>query len=259
MALTRTRNDSTTLTAPVQASSLVDVIAERIEEGIFSGALAPGSKISEQALAETFGVSRGPLREAISRLEGRKLIVRVPNLGPRVASFSGEDLLNVLVIRESLEGLAARLACLAITDAELAALRRLLSEHSRQKGILEGTGYYQESKDFDFHFHIIQASRNERLISILCDDLYDLLRLYRYKFSQAPGRAKDAFWEHNQILTALESRNPDLAEAVMKKHLATARKHIELSVRKSDSQSPMVLASQTSASATVKKTAIRQK
>ena len=69
----------------VQAQSLVDVVAERIEAAILSGTLAPGSRISEQALAASLGVSRGPLREAIRRLEGRKLLERTPNIGVRVA------------------------------------------------------------------------------------------------------------------------------------------------------------------------------
>ena len=68
-----------TLDSPIAIASLVDHIAERLERAIMSGDLKPGSRLSEQGLAKRFGVSRGPLREAIRRLEGRKLIDRKPN------------------------------------------------------------------------------------------------------------------------------------------------------------------------------------
>src|ERR1700751_4477893 len=100
----------------VSAQSLVDVLAERIEAAIVSGDLQPGSKLSEQALAAQLGVSRGPLREAIRRLEGRKLLQRTPNIGVRVAGLSPSDLFEVLQIREALEGMACALAAKNMSD-----------------------------------------------------------------------------------------------------------------------------------------------
>ena len=76
------------LKSKVSAQSLVDVLVERIEAAIVGGDLQPGSKLSEQGLAASLGVSRGPLREAIRRLEGRKLLERTPNIGVRVARLS---------------------------------------------------------------------------------------------------------------------------------------------------------------------------
>src|SRR3712207_6589484 len=158
------------LNSRVRAQSLVDVVAERLEAAIISGELAPGSKLSEQALAKSLGVSRGPLREAIRRLEGRKLLQRTPNIGVRVAALSIADLSDILVIREALEGIACGLAAQRMTDEEIAGLQALLKEHGSRKSIQVGTGYYQESKDFDFHFRIVKGSRNERLIQMLCGD-----------------------------------------------------------------------------------------
>ena len=145
----------------------VDALAERIEAAIMSGDLQPGSKISEQALAASLGVSRGPLREAIRRLEGRKLLQRTPNIGVRVASLSPSDLYEMLQVREALEGLACGLAAENMTDDELEVLSELLEQHGRQKSVQEGTGYYQESKDFDFHVRIVKGSRNTRLVQML--------------------------------------------------------------------------------------------
>lgn len=212
---------------PVEAQSLVEVIARQLEAAIFSGELAPGTKLSEQGLAKTLGVSRGPLREAIRRLEGRKLIERTPNIGPRVAELSDRDLYDLLVVREALEGMAARSAAELMSDAEVEDLRALLVEHGRQEEVRAGTGYYQEGKDFDFHFRIIKGSRNERLIQMLCNDLYDLLRVYRYKSSTQGGRARNAFEEHEKIVEALAAHDPDRAEAAMRLHLRRARAHVE--------------------------------
>jgi DNA-binding GntR family transcriptional regulator len=215
------------LNSRVQAQSLVDVVAERLEAAIISGELAPGSKISEQALAKSLGVSRGPLREAIRRLEGRKLLQRTPNIGVRVAALSVSDLSDILVVREALEGIACGLAAQRMTDEEIAGLEALLKEHGSRKSIQVGTGYYQESKDFDFHFRIVKGSRNERLIQMLCGDLYDLLRVYRYKSSTLRGRARNAFEEHKEIVAALAKRDPELAEQKMRQHIRNARLHVE--------------------------------
>lgn len=211
---------------PVTPQSLVDMITRQLEAAIISGELAPGDRISEQALAKNLGVSRGPLREAISRLEGRRLIERKPNFGARIASLSREDLNEILIVREALEGMAARLAAQRMNDTDLAALRRLLGEHGRLEGVRTGSGYLQEGADFDFHHRIIMASGNQRLINMLCGELYDLLRIYRYKSSTLNRRASDAYGEHVDIVEALEARDAAAAEAAMRRHLRNAREHM---------------------------------
>lgn len=215
------------LKSKVSAQSLVDVLVERIEAAIIGGDLQPGSKLSEQALAASLGVSRGPLREAIRRLEGRKLLQRTPNIGVRVTSLSPQDLFEVLQVREALEGMACGLAAKNMTDAELKGLAELLDQHQQQKSVQEGTGYYQELKDFDFHFRIVKGSRNERLVQMLCEDLYYLLRVYRYKSSTKPGRAMKALREHKEIVAALTRRDPVAAEQKMRQHIANARLYVE--------------------------------
>ena len=211
----------------VHARSLVDVVAERIEAAIMSGALEPGAKVSEQGLAASFGVSRGPLREAIRRLEGRQLLTRTPNVGVRVAALSLKDLNELLLVREALEGMAAGLAALNMADAEVAALETLIESHGRQKSVQEGTGYYQEAEDFDFHFRILAASGNARLAQMLTGELYYLLRVYRYKSSTKPGRAQQALDEHRAIVAALKAHDADAAELAMRAHLRNARRFVE--------------------------------
>jgi DNA-binding GntR family transcriptional regulator len=225
----------------VSAQSLVDALAERIEAAIVSGDLQPGSKLSEQGLAASLGVSRGPLREAIRRLEGRKLLQRTPNIGVHVASLSPGDLYEVLQVREALEGMACALAARNMTDGELKALSELLEQHQQQKSVQEGTGYYQESKDFDFHFRIVKGSRNARLIQMLCEDLYYLLRVYRYKSSTKPGRAKQALREHKDIVAALMRRDPADAERKMRLHIGNARLYVEQQIKEAASRQAVAL------------------
>lgn len=211
----------------VQARSLVDVVAERIEEAIISGQLAPGAKISEQGLAASLGVSRGPLREAIRRLEGRKLLERTPNVGVRVKQLSLKDLNEILQMREALEGLACSLAALNMPDATIAALKKMLNNHGKQKSVQENTGYYDETKNLDFHFSIIDGSGNERLTQMLAGDLHYLLRVYRHRADPKPGRAAQVLEEHRAIVAALEARDPEAADRAMREHLRHARRYVE--------------------------------
>ncbi|KRE18246.1 hypothetical protein ASE63_03525 [Bosea sp. Root381] len=214
------------LTSPVRAKSLVDAVTERLEAAIVSGELAPGSRLSEQRLAVSFGVSRGPLREAIRRLEGRQLLRRTTNIGVHVTELSRDDLAELMIVREALEGMACRLAAQAITDAQLAELEALLAQHGEARDVQAGTGYYQRTPDFDFHFRIVSASGNARLIQMLCNDMYDLLRIYRYRSSTLGGRARDAYDEHHAILDALKRRDPAMAEAAMRSHIQRSREHM---------------------------------
>jgi DNA-binding GntR family transcriptional regulator len=123
--------------------------------------------------------------------------------------------------------MACGLAATRMTDAELKGLADLLDQHQQQRSVQEGTGYYQESKDFDFHFRIVKGSRNERLIQMLCEDLYYLLRVYRYKSSTKPGRAMKALREHKEIVAALLRRDPVAAEQKMRQHVSNARQYVE--------------------------------
>ena len=215
----------------IVAKSLVEVVTERLEEAIIGGELAPGERIFEQVLATDMGISRGPLREAIRRLEGRRLLTREPNVGVRVAELSLERLDDLLTVREALEGMACRIAAERFTDEEIQDLQKMLDKHSA--GVRSRKGYYQQGRDFDFHFRIAEASGNEFLISMISGDLYDLLRVYRYKSSTLKGRADEALEEHQKIVDALAARDPEQAEAAMREHLRNARHHAKLALEAS--------------------------
>jgi DNA-binding GntR family transcriptional regulator len=186
------------------------------------GELAPGAKISEPLLARQYGVSRGPLREALHRLQERRLITRSANQGARVVQVSQEGLAEIFLVREALEGMAAREAALRATAEERAALAAAVARHHAE---LSG-GVDQAAPDAtanrDFHFLIAQASRNPLLIQLLCLELYPLLRLYRGRTPEAPERIWRAYEEHQRILQAIEDRDPELAEMLMRRHISAA-------------------------------------
>src|SRR3546814_4859168 len=143
---------------------------ERLEQAIMSGELKPGERLSETTLAKRFGISRGPLREAIGRLEGRNLVERVTNLGARVISLRADELIDLMVIRESLEGMACRLAAVRIKPAELKGLQRMLDQHARDEAIVSGRGYFPGGGDLDFRHRIVRASGNARPVQLGSDE-----------------------------------------------------------------------------------------
>jgi DNA-binding GntR family transcriptional regulator len=211
----------------LEIRTLADRALDGIETAIIKGDLAPGTRISEVLLAKTLGISRGPVREAIRRLEGRGLLERVPHVGARVVTLSIDDLLEVFDIREALEGMACRLAAERMTDEELTALEEVLERHSDDQALKAGEAYYQQPGDYDFHYLIAQGAKNRRMVELLCGEMYHLIRIYRYRAGAVPGRAPQAFDEHKKIVAALRARDGAVAEPLMREHIRRARALLE--------------------------------
>ncbi len=209
------------------SSTLAEQVFKRLQKAIIAGDIAPGSKISEPELSKAYGISRGPLREALHRLEGQRLLVRVPHVGARVVSLTAAELIELYEIRESLESMACRLAAQRMTATEIAQLRTLLYAHEQDASFQAGTGYYQQEGDYDFHYRVIQGSGNKMLTKLLCDELYHLVRMYRIRFSTTPNRPAQAYVEHHRILDAIAEGDGELAELLMRRHIAASRKNIE--------------------------------
>ena len=203
--------------------SLSDVAFERIVEAVIRGDLVPGGRLQEAVLARQLGISRGPLREAIRRLEGRHLVVREPHVGVKIVNPSLEDVLDMFLVREALEGVACRLAAERMSTKEIDKLEAVLTGHGKQKDVSSGGGYYQTPGDQDFHYTIIRGSGSSRLESMLLGDLYHFLRIFRYRSSITAGRARAAHAEHIEIIDALKKRDSAGAEAAMRRHIANAR------------------------------------
>jgi len=222
---------------PIAITSLAGEAFGKLVQAITSGEFEPGQKLSEAQLARQLGISRGPLREALGRLEGR-LVTRTPRLGVRVIEFDREDLEQLFLVREALEGMAARLAAERMVAEERKQLSELLDHHASQPELAAGSAYYQRSRDDDFHFTIVRGARCERLQQMLLDEVYYQLRIHRLRSSARPGRAQQSLSEHREILEALYSRNPDVAEGTMRHHIRNARTSALAALTAQDEKTP---------------------
>jgi DNA-binding GntR family transcriptional regulator len=204
-------------------ATLAEQLFRTLNQAILDGELAPGSKISEPLLARRYGVSRGPLREALHRLQERRLITRSANQGARVVQLSAQGLAEIFTVREALEGIAAREAATKATPEERHALTQTLLRHRAELSDADGPNRPPLTANRDFHFLIAQASRNPLLIQLLCLELYPLLRLYRGRGGEPSEPVWRALEEHQRILDAIDDRDPELAELQMRRHIAAAR------------------------------------
>lgn len=205
-------------------SVLSEDLTPRLVDAVVSGELTPGTKLSEPELARRFAVGRGSVREALLRLEGLGLVERLPRQGARVVSLTPEGLTELFAVREALEGMACRLAAVAITPADADALTRLLDQH--QQFVDNQEAYQRQQGEEDFHYLLFQASHNRMLITLLCDELYQLLRMYRHRLSYRHSDPRQALLEHRQILNAVLQGDGELAELLMRRHVDRSRRHL---------------------------------
>lgn len=201
-----------------------DDVALRLERMIFDGDIPPGAKLREILLAERLGVGRGPLREAIRVLEGRRLVVRTPNAGVSVIAPSLDDFEQLLVTREALEGMAARHAAENMTSAEIRSLRTVAdSLASAERHESAPHNVFDKGPDSDFHRRIAIGSRNRWIAQLLCDDLYGLLRLLRFRAAALRTDPQQSHAEHREIVDRIQQRDADGAEELMRAHVRRSR------------------------------------
>ena len=199
-------NLSTRLNQSLDPPTLASRAYQAIKLDILNGRLEQGAKIVESDLALKYGISRGPLREAIHRLEQMKLILRVPHAGSRVVSLDMKMMQDIYTAREPLEGMAARLAARLMSDEDLDDLFKSL-EHP--------------ALDFDFHLRILSACDNQWILEKLNGELYQLIRLCRNQSRQTPEQAQTAFNQHLQIANAIAERDAELADLLMRRHISS--------------------------------------
>jgi DNA-binding GntR family transcriptional regulator len=211
----------------MDSATQTERIFKQLLEAIVSGKITPGSRLRESDLAKELGVGRGPLREALHRLESRKMVTKVPHVGAQVVSLDLEELVEIYQLRENLEGLACELAAQNMSVQDLDKLGELLETHSNHLERNEGKSYIDQDSDLDFHFQIIQGSQNSWLIRLLCDELYHRVRMYRYQSAQHRARPEKALEEHQRIYEALQQRDGELASMLMRRHIAAARLSVE--------------------------------
>lgn len=198
-----------------------DVIYQAILDAIYQGRLQPGSVVNEASLAQEFGVSRGPVREAIRRLQGIQLITREPYIKSRVVTLDATTARELFELRMALEGMACNIDARRMSDTDIDGL---ISELERSRHTYAANATAENA--FDFHERIVRACGNARIINLLCGDLYHLLRIYRRHSGAIIERKEEAYDEHWQILRAIKARDPQLAESLMRSHVRRAARNL---------------------------------
>ncbi len=191
---------------------------------VHDGRLVAGAVVNEALLAEEYQVSRGPVREAVRRLQGLNLITREPYQRSRVLSLTPEFMNELFQVRMALEGMACNLAATRISDEEIDLIGEELETDRRLSAASANTD--KDVRVFDFHERIVRACGNQRIVDALCGDAYHLLRIYRKRSGAVRERKSQAYQEHWQILRALKSRDPLLAESLMRSHIGRASSHL---------------------------------
>lgn len=202
-----------------QLRPLGEKLFQQIADTIHSGEIALGDEVNEVSIAQRFGVSRGPVREALRRLQGVGLVSREPYMRARVVSLDPVEVTELFQMREALEGMACRLAAERMDSGDAS---RLLEDLEADRRVWM-TGHQDPStRTFDFHQRVVEGSGNRRIVDSLNGDLHQLFRLYRRQSGGDIKRKRDAFEEHWQIMRAVIGRDPDLAESMMRSHIARA-------------------------------------
>jgi len=210
---------------------LRELVLDAIRSAIMNGTLQPRERLMEIQMAEELGVSRTPIREALRNLELEGFIVMVPRKGAYVADLSFKDIADVFEIRAALEGLAAGLAAERITEEELEDMERLLVE--KRDAITQNDIGKLVEVDTKFHALMYQASRNERLSSII-SNLREQIQRFRLTSLSYPGRMKESLNEHKKIVEAIQSRDIQIARHLAQEHIENAENVLIECLRKEE-------------------------
>jgi DNA-binding GntR family transcriptional regulator len=195
--------------------TLREKILEHIRDAIVSGAMKAGSRVSEPDLAERYGISRTPIREAFRQLESEGYLTVIPRRGAVVTSFSQKDIEEFYAIKSILEGYAARRACEKLTVRELDKMQTINDR-------LQEMASHGDVKHFfkvhnDFHDLFIKAADNDKLRDMI-NGLVSRFQRLRLMSLSLPGRMAVSIQEHQKIIDAFRARNAVLAESIVSKN-----------------------------------------
>ena len=181
-------------------------------------------KLDERRLAEDLGVSRTPIREALSRLAQDGLVEMIPRRGTFVARKSKSEILEIISVWAALESMAARLATQNASDAEIGQLRKLFVTFEEKN---EPRAHIDEYSDTNIRFHqrIISLSKS-KLLKKTADALFVHMRAIRARTITERDRADRSIIDHLHIIEAIEARDTELAERLVREHCFGLADHI---------------------------------
>lgn len=202
---------------------LRDVVFESLREAILEGKLSPGQRLMEVQLAEQLGVSRTPVREAIRKLELEGLVVMLPRKGAYVANMSLKDIIDVLEIRASLEGLSAYLAAERINEEDIKKLEKIADDFKKSANDLDIESSLK--MDVEFHECIFKAANNKRLHQLI-NSLWEQVYRFRVSYISDYDSSVNIIKEHELILDAIRKGDSELAKKYAMDHIERAEQFI---------------------------------
>ncbi len=204
-----------------------EVIAAKLQNEIVMGILRPGDRLGEVALAERFGVSRGPIRTSLKLLSEVGIVSIVPNSGARVRVMQRSDARALYEVRAALEAEAAMLAAQKASTKTTSRLGELLGQHAGEVQEHPKGAYLQAEGDRDFHLVIAEIAGSPIIERYLSRELYPQLSLLRVKHRFVTGRGAEALWEHQRIAQAITQNDPEVAKRLMYNHIRNSWGAIE--------------------------------
>lgn len=212
----------------LERHNLRDQVYDILKRRIILREIRPGKKINEEELAESLGVSRTPIRETLLRLEHEGIVEIIPRRGAFVVSQSNKKVIDLLHVREVLEGLVARLATENMNQELMDRLQLCLKEISatdkRDDRLLKYT-----PADVEFHALLLEACDND-LLKGMMETVNAHLQMVRLRTVGLPGRPEQTVREHYEILEAIEQETPVRAEKSMRNHVESVRKDVEKNI-----------------------------
>ncbi|NLY30740.1 MAG: GntR family transcriptional regulator [Firmicutes bacterium] len=203
-------------------------IYEAVKEQILNQSLPAGTRIMEDEIAREFGVSRTPVREAMSQLEMDGLVRVEPRRGIFVTEVTDKRMMDICDVREVLEELAVRKAATKANSEQVKTLRQINEEYARSYAAEEYADCI--ALDRKFHESLASIAGNEKLIEFI-EDISNLVQMTRFMDCRRPENIEATLSEHNAIVDALAANDVDAAVAAIRKHLQRVRDNLISSSR----------------------------
>jgi DNA-binding GntR family transcriptional regulator len=206
----------------VAINSKTNALYQQIREKIVCGEIEPGAILTEAELADEYGVSKTPVREALVLLGHEGFVESMPRIGHVVATFTVQDVLETFHLRSILEPEAAGLAAERITEEGIAALLENNDEEFALSERVHEDDFYERAYELnmEFHQHIARASGNRRLADLIKRLMEDMRRMLAFDPRFVEPR------QHMEIIEALKRRDRAEAEQAMKRHLEETKSRL---------------------------------
>lgn len=202
--------------------SKAELVYDSVRAAIVGGGLRPGERINIDELARKLGVSKIPIREGVKRLESEGLIVSKVHSGVVVASVDQTEMRGVFLAREALEGLIGRLAAEQVNEPFLAELDTI--QQQMRTELDRGSVTHLAQLNSDFH-RTLAAASGYRILGELTEQLLVTIRRYRLTVPADEQNWRDVIDEHDVIISALRSRDPEAVSAATRAHIVSQAGH----------------------------------